>query len=157
MIQRDNLTHVKLTWIKDTQENWLRFGDPVNDQIIDRRRRILSFAPGSIFAFIRWQANDYGTVKSTIHIVRAVADGEAFSTVPEIDPGGEIVLRINGWPKVTRVLNLIDVVDALGVDPCNVAPDYWRHVHNRQLIGMEPRRYTRARHVVWLLRQRIGA
>ena len=38
----------------------------VAEQIRDHRRRILSFAPGSIFAYVRWAANDFGTDVSRI-------------------------------------------------------------------------------------------
>ena len=42
---------------------------------------------------------------------------------------------MDGWPKVERVLQAIDAIEALGVDPADVAPDYWRHVHNRLRAG----------------------
>ena len=112
-------------------------------KILDRHRRVVSFAPGSIFAFVRWAANDFGTIISRIDIVRAVAPGEPYQTLPFVRPGGDILLRIDGWPKVERVLQAIDAVEALGVDPADAAPDYWRHVHNRLTAGDEPRAYTR--------------
>jgi hypothetical protein len=33
-------------------------------------------------------------------------------------------LRLSGWPKVERVLQLIDAVEVLGIDPADVAPDH---------------------------------
>ena len=48
-----NLTHVELLWLEKRIENWIRFGRHAEEQILDRRRRILSFVPGSIFAFMR--------------------------------------------------------------------------------------------------------
>ena len=54
------------------------------EQILDKRRRILSFAPGSIFAFVRWTSNDFGTVISRIDILRAVAPGQRCATVPYV-------------------------------------------------------------------------
>ena len=94
------LTHVELVWLKKRIENWIRFGRIAEDHVLDRQRRIVSFAPGSIFAFVRWASNDFGTVVSRIDIVRAVASGEPYSTVPYVRPGGEILLRLSGWPKV---------------------------------------------------------
>ena len=99
----DALTAVELTWLEKRVEHWIRFGRDVSETIIDRRRRVLSFAPNTIFAFVRWASNDYGTVVSRIDIVRAIAPGEAYQTLPFVRPGGEILLRISGWPKVERV------------------------------------------------------
>ena len=70
------LTHVELTWIEKKIEHWLRFGRHVEKKILDRRRSIVSFAPNSIFAFVRWASNDYGTIISRMDIVRAVETGE---------------------------------------------------------------------------------
>ncbi|MFX8500687.1 DUF2840 domain-containing protein, partial [Acinetobacter baumannii] len=42
-----HLTLVELTWVEKRIEHWIRFGRPVSDQIIDRRRRVVSFVPGS--------------------------------------------------------------------------------------------------------------
>jgi hypothetical protein len=149
------LTHVELTWIEQRVEHWIRFGRFAEDHIIDRRRRVVSFAPGSIFAFVRWASNDFGTIISRVDIVRATAQGEPYTTLPFVRPGGEILLRLHGWGKVERVLQMIDTVDAIGVDPADAAPDYWRHVHNRLTVADDPRLYTRARHIAWLLRRRL--
>jgi Protein of unknown function (DUF2840) len=149
------LTHVELFWQERVREHWLRFGSPVGDRIIDRRRRVASFAPGAIFAFIRWAANDYGTVISKIDIVRAVSRGETYSTLPHVDPGGEILLHLHGWPKVEQLLCAIDAIEALGIAPEDVAPEHWRHIHNRVSAGLPPSNYSLARHQAWLLREGI--
>ena len=153
----DTFTHVELTWIEKRIEHWIRFGRDVSEKILDRRRRILSFAPDSVIAYVRWASNDFGTVVSRIDILRAVHPGEAFSTVPYVRPGGEILLRLSGWPKVERVLQAIDAVEALGIDPTDAAPDHWRHVHNRLIAGDEPRQYARDQHSAWLKRRRIAS
>jgi Protein of unknown function (DUF2840) len=150
-------TTVEILWIENEIERWLRFGREVSERIIDRRRRLVSFRPNSVFAFIRWASNDYGTASSRIDIVRTVGDGEPFATLPFVTPGGDILLHLNGWPKVQRALAAIDTVDALGIDPCDAAPDYWRHVHNRLSVGDEPREYRRDRHAAWLLRAAVQA
>jgi hypothetical protein len=151
----DNMTHVQLTWIEKRIEHWIRFGRIAKDEIVDRRRRMVSFRPGAVFAFVRWSANDYGTVSSRIDIVRAVGAGEPFTTLPFAQPGGDILLSIEGWPKVSQVLGHIDAVDNAGVDPCDAAPDHWRHVHNRVAAGHQPRAYTMERHRAWLKRREI--
>jgi uncharacterized protein DUF2840 len=151
------LTRVELTWLKNRIENWIRFGRIVEEHRIDRQRRVVSFAPSSIFAFVRWASNDYGTVVSRIDILRAVGPGERYSTVPGVRPGGESLLRLASWPKVEKVLQPIDQVEALGIDPADAAPEYWRHVHNRLSAGEQPRPYTRSRHLAWLHRRAMSS
>ena len=151
----DSLTHVELTHIEKRIENWIRFGREVHEQVQDRRRRLFSYRAGSIFAFVRWAANDFGTIISRIDIVRAVEPGEAYQTLPFVRPGGDILLKIEGWPKVQQVLRHIDAVEDVGVDLHAVSPDHWRHVHHRLTAGHEPRAYTKERHQAWLKRQEI--
>jgi hypothetical protein len=89
-------------------------------------------------------------------IVRAVEPGVCYQTLPFVRPGGEILLRVDGWPKVERVLQAIDAVEALDIDPADAAPEYWRHLHNRLAAGHEPRAYTRAQHAAWLKRRSVA-
>ncbi|WP_256754905.1 DUF2840 domain-containing protein, partial [Mesorhizobium sp. Mes31] len=82
------------------------------------------------FAFVRWAANDFGTIISRIDIVRAVARGDAYQTLPFVRPGGDILLKVESWPKVERVLQAIDAIQRLDIEPELVSPDHWRHIHN---------------------------
>jgi len=151
------LTEVELYWHQGRVERWIRFGSVVCERVIDRRRRVVGFSPGSIFAYVRWAANEHGTIASRIDILRAAPPGAAISTVPGVNPGGEILLRLATWPKVQRVLKGIDIIEALGIDPKDAAPDHWRHVHSRIFVGENPRAYSRTRHRAWLLRRTIEA
>lgn len=148
-------THVELYWVEGKREHWLRFGSPISDTILDRRRRKLGFRTGQVFAFVRWASNDYGTVQSQLSIVRCVGSGEPFTTLASVDPGGDILLWVSGWPKVERVFEGIDAIEALGIDPCEVAPDHWRHVHSRMAVALAPRGYSPARHRAWLQRKAL--
>jgi Protein of unknown function (DUF2840) len=152
----NDLTHVELLWLEKRIENRVRFGHAVAEQKLDRHRRILSFAPGSSFAFVRWTSNDFGAVISRIDILRAIAPGQRCATVPYVRPGGELLLRLSGWSKVERVLQIVDAIEALGIDPADAAPDYWHHVHNRLSVNEVLRAYTRSRHQAWLRRRRIA-
>ncbi|MFQ3452421.1 DUF2840 domain-containing protein [Bradyrhizobium sp. UFLA01-814] len=149
------LTRVELTWVEKRIEHWLRFGRRAEEKILDRRRSVSSFAPGSIFGFVRWASNDYGTVVSRMDIVRAVEPGQPYQTLPFVRPGGEILLRVDSWPKVERVLQAVDAIEALAIDPADAAPEYWRHLHNRLAAGHAPRAYTREQHVAWLKRRSV--
>jgi len=155
-VTADTHTYVDLIWIEKRLQRWIRFGCVASEQIIDRHRSIVAFVPDDVFAFVRWASNDFGTVVSRIDILRAVRPGEPCSTVGFVRPGGESLLRIYGWAKVERVLQAIDAIEALGVDPAEVAPDHWRHIHNRLTAGAVPHAYTRERHAAWLKRQRIA-
>ena len=135
-ILMSELTQVELLWLERLIENRIRFGRAVEERILDRNRRVLSFA--------------------RIDILRAVVPGQRCSTVPYVRPGGEILLRLSGWPKVERALQLIDAVEALGVDPADAAPDYWHHVHNRLSVNETPRAYTKSRHQAWLHRRKVA-
>lgn len=148
-------TLVHLTWEEGRIEHRIRFGHPIYKRTLDRRTRVVGFAPQSIFAFVRWASNDYGTVVSRIDILRAIGRGEPFQTLPFVRPGGDLLLKLNGWPKVERVLQLVDGIEALGIDPADAAPAYWRHVHNRLTTGAEARDYTRDQHGAWLARRNI--
>nr|WIE91308.1 DUF2840 domain-containing protein [Mesorhizobium sp. WSM4875] len=153
-LPRGGLTTVELTWIGKRIEHRIRFGRPADQTIIGKRRRVVGFAPGSVFAFVRWAANDFGTVVSRIDIVRAVLPGEPYQTLPYVRPGGEILLKIAGWDKVERVLQLIDAIEAIGLDAVEAAPDYWRQTHNRLIAGGTPPAYSLEQHRAFLLRKR---
>ena len=153
-LPHDTLTHVELTWVENKIENCIRFGLHAHEQILDRRLRILSFRPGMVFALVRWEANDFGTIVSRIDIVRTVARNEACQSLPFVRPGGDILLKVEGWPKVERVLQAIDVIERIGIDPEEVSPYHWRHIHNRLAAGHEPRAYTLEHHRAFLLRLR---
>jgi hypothetical protein len=152
--QADGLTRIELIWHQQQIEHWIRFGRDVGEQILDRRRRILSFASNSIVAYVRWASGDFGTIVSRIDILRTIRRGEAFSTVPYVRPGGEILLRASGWPRVERVLQAIDAIEQIGIDAADACPDYWRHVHNRLATGEVSRPYSREQHRAWLLRKK---
>jgi hypothetical protein len=149
-------TDVELLFLEGQVERWIRFGRWAEERIVDRRRRILCFEPGSIFALVRWQAGEHGTALSRIDILRAVAPGEPFTTLPFVAPGGELLLHIQGWGKVETVLQAIDAVELLGIEPRDAAPDHWRHVGNRLSAGLAPRAYDSRRHAAWLRRREIG-
>jgi hypothetical protein len=149
-------TQVELLWLEGQIERWIRFGRSTGERVIDRRRRVLEFAPGAVFGLVRWRSGDYGTVESRIAVLRAVAIGEPFTTYPFVAPGAEILLNLNGWPRVQTALEAIDAIERIGIPLSTVAPDHWRHVGARISVGLPPRRYDRARHRAWQLRRKLA-
>jgi len=148
-------TLVELTFEKRKVEHWIRFGRKSYEQILDRRRSVVGFAPDSIFAFVRWAAGEHGTIISRIDIVRAIGRGEPFQTLPFVRPGGDILLRLDGWPKVQKALEAIDAVEAAGIEAADAAPDHWRHVGDPIAAGLPVRPYGLGRHAAWLRRRAI--
>lgn len=153
---RNDRTEIELIWIEKRLEHWIRFGRVASERIVSRKTRIVTFRPDAVVALVRWSANDYGTVHSRIDILRAVRPGEPYTTAPFVRPGGELLLSIQGWPKVRTVLEVIDRIEAEDLDPCDIAPEHWRHVHNRLSAGEPARAYTAERHRAWLKRKALG-
>lgn len=150
-----DLTLVELTWKKGAIEHWIRFGRPSYEHMINREKRLVGFVPGSVFAFVRWAANGYGTIVSRIDVLQAAERAAPYQTIPFVRPGGALLLKIHGWSKVEKVLKSIDAIEAMGIDPVDISTDYWRHAHHRLSVGEEPHPYSRAEHRAWLKRQRI--
>jgi hypothetical protein len=150
-----DVIEVDLTWWQGRIEEWVRFGAPAAEVLHDRRRRTLSFAAGAVLARVCWTGGDYGTSASRLEILRAPKPGEGFTALPGVRPGAELLALVDGWARVRRALEVIDAIEAAGFDPAAIAPDHWRHVHNRLVAGLPPRPYDRARHRAWRLRARI--
>jgi hypothetical protein len=148
-------TSVLVVFARDRINVRLRFARPARERRLDRRRRLALFAPNSIFALLRWERGPHGTTISHITIMRTVAPGETCLAWPYVHPGAETLLFASGWHKVEHVLQTIDAVEALGVDPSDAAPDYWRHVHNRLRVRQPHRLYSVEQHRAWLRRREL--
>jgi hypothetical protein len=154
--REDDLTWVELVFDKGRIERWIRFGVAVDQRIVTRQNRFVGFHPGSVFGFVRWAADARGTVVSRLDILIAPHPSEARTSVPGVTPGGVSLLRLTGWPRVKATLEAIDAIEALGIAPEVVAPDHWRHLHNRLLVGERPQTYSKCRHAAWLLRRAVA-
>ena len=150
------VTDVDLIWLAGRVERWIRFGRPVAERIIDRRRRVISFPPGAVFALVHWEGGKYGTTVSRIWVLQALRPGETGIPSPHVAPAVEVLLDLKTWTKVEAALLAIDAIEAAGLHPCDVAPDHWRHVGHRIAAAQAPSPYTRARHRAWLMRQQLG-
>lgn len=151
------LTWVELTFDPGRTERWIRFGEVVDQKIISRRNRFVAFRPGALFAFVRWSANDHGTVVSRLDILQAADASRDRIAIPGVVPGAVSLLRLNGWPRVRRALEIIDAVEVAGFKAAEAAPDYWRHVQARLAVSLPPLDYTAERHRAWRLRQQVSS
>ncbi len=144
------LTRVSLAYVERRFKLYLRFGQPVREVRLDRWRREASFMPASIFCRIRWQANDYGTIYWQLLVLRACTLLEDMQRIPGIRPGARILLRAEGEHQVMALLQKIDAIETLGIDPAEAAPAYWGTLGNRLAARLPLPVYTTEQHAAWL-------
>jgi len=150
------LTRVTLIFVPEKRNVWLRFGRHSHETIIDTQRRTAEFAPGAVFCRVRWEANAYGTVLWQLAVLQAAAPGDTLQHVAGIVPGATLLLYVRTARNVQATLRLIDAIEATRVDPADVAPTYWRMVHNRLAARVEVSPYAPDRHAAYLLRRPLA-
>ena len=108
------------------------------------------FLPTAIFCRIRWQSNDYGTVRWQLIVLQACTPLDAMQSIPGVRPGARILLHAEGEQKTRAVLARIDAIEALGIEPAEVSPAYWRTLGNRLAAHLPLPDYSAERHAAWL-------
>jgi hypothetical protein len=150
------LTEVESHFLRDRLNHRVRFGHPTRETYIDRRRARAWFEPKSIFGYVRWENGAFGSVLWRLYVLRAGAPGDALCRVPGVRPGAEILLRLDGGPKVKPALLIIDNLEDRGFDPAEVSPDYWRHINGRLAASGTVRPYSAEQHAAWRERREIA-
>ena len=151
-----SLTEVRLTWIEGRCEHMLRFGRVADDRTDSEASRIVSFRPGAVFALVRRISSDFGPTCCSLSVVQAAKAGQISAPIASVIVGGERLLHVENLTHVSQVLEMVDAMEADGIDPCDASPDHWRDVAARLNGGRQIRPYTRARHAAWLQRSRTG-
>ncbi|CAP42529.1 MULTISPECIES: DUF2840 domain-containing protein [Pseudomonadota] len=144
------LTRVALAYIEARFKLYLRFGEPARAHQLDRWRRSAVFLPGALFCRVRWQSNDFGTVRWQLMVMQACTPLDAAQRIPGVQPGARLLLHAEGDGQVRAVLERIDAIEALGVAPIAVSPAYWRTLANRLAARLPLPEYTAERHAAWL-------
>ena len=144
------LTRVALAYIEPRFNLYLRFGEPARIVRLHRWRRCAVFLPGAMFCRIRWQANDYGTVRWQLMVMQACTPLDAAQRIPGVQPGARLLLHAEGENAVRAVLERIDAIEVLGIAPAAVSPAYWRTLANRLAARSPLPEYTAERHAAWL-------
>ncbi|HGA3012682.1 TPA: DUF2840 domain-containing protein [Pseudomonas aeruginosa] len=144
------LTRVSLAYIEARFKLYLRFGEPVRTLQLDRWRRCAVFLPGAVFCRVRWQANDYGTIRWQLMVMQACTPLEAAQRIPGVQPGARLLLHAEGDANVRAMLERIDAIEVLGITPAAVSPAYWRTLGNRLAARLPLPEYTTERHAAWL-------
>lgn len=148
-------TRVEIAFYPEHLNHWLRFGEPDEQQDLDRRRSLALFKPDRIFGYVRWRANEYGTQDWRFTIVQTAEPSLLLSRIDGVTPGGEVLLLVTGNTKVKRALLQIDALEAAEFEPADVSPVYYRHVHNRIAARRPVRAYSMAQHEAYVAAQRV--
>ncbi|RZJ02382.1 MAG: DUF2840 domain-containing protein [Haliea sp.] len=143
---------VSLAFVEHRVNLWLRFGRPVRETVVDRWRRVATFEPNAVCCRVKWIGNDYGTALWQLMVLEAPMPFDGAQRIAGVTPGACILLRADGEQQVKAVLDVIDAIEALGVDPAVVAVTYWRTVGNRLAARQPPPDYTTERHAAHLAR-----
>ena len=144
------LTRVALAYIDQRFDLYLRFGDPARIIRFDRWRRCAVFTPNAVLCRIRWQANDYGTIRWQLMVMQACMPMDGAQRISGVQPGARLLLHAEGEQSVRAVLARIDAIEALGITPVGVSPAYWRTLANRLAAHLPLPEYTAERHAAWL-------
>ena len=144
------LTRVSLAYIEARFKLYLRFGEPARTLQLDRWRRCAVFLPGAMLCRIRWQANDYGTIRWQLMVMQTCTPLDAVQRIPGVQPGARLLLHAEGDANVRAVLERIDAIEALGIAAIDVSPAYWRTLGNRLAARLALPEYTAERHAAWL-------
>ncbi|HBO4053247.1 TPA: DUF2840 domain-containing protein [Pseudomonas aeruginosa] len=147
------LTRVALACIEPCFKLYLRFGEPARTLQLDRWRCCAVFLPNAVLCRIRWQANDYGTIRWQLMVMQTVTPLDAVQRIPGVQPGARLLLHAEGDANVRAVLERIDGIEALGIAPAAVSPAYWRTLGNRLAARSLLPEYSIERHAVWLARR----
>ena len=140
------LTRVSLAYIEPRFKLYLRFGEPARTLQLDRWRRCAVFLPSAIFCRIRWQANDYGTVRWQLMVMQACTPLDAAQRIPGVQPGARLLLHAEGENQVRAVLERIDAIEALGIAPIAVSHGEGR-VESHALTALDQSGLVTARFV----------
>jgi hypothetical protein len=142
------LTRVKLSFVSEYHNCWLRFGYPVHYKDCGRFQRWAMFTPSATFCRVYWDANPYGMTRWQLLVLQAGAPGEAMQKMLGIYPAIHVLLRANGERQVKLVLGQMTAIEALGIELAAVSPAYWRIAHNRLAARLALPVYTAKRHTI---------
>lgn len=143
---------VSLAFIEHRVNVWLRFGQPVRETPLDRWRRVATFEPNAVCCRVKWIGNDYGTALWQLMVLQAPMPFDGAQRIAGVAPGARILLRTDGEQQVKAVLEVIDTIESLSIDPAVVAVTYWRTVGNRLAARLTLPDYTTERHEAHLAR-----
>ena len=144
------LTRVALAYIEPRFKLYLRFGEPARTLQLDRWRRCAVFLPNAVLCRIRWQANDYGTIRWQLMVMQAATPLDDMQRIPGVRPAARLLLHAEGENAVRAVLERIDGIEGQGIAAIDVSSAYWRTLGNCLAARLALPEYTAERHAAWL-------
>ncbi|MFN3438204.1 MAG: DUF2840 domain-containing protein [Acidovorax sp.] len=143
---------VSLAFVEHRVNVWLRFGQPVRETVLDRWRRVAIFEPNAVCCRVKWIGNDYGTALWQLMVLQAPMPFDGAQRIAGVVPGARILLRADGEQQVKSLLEKIDAIEALSIEPAAVAATYWHTVGNRLAARQPLPDYTSEGHAAHLAR-----
>jgi hypothetical protein len=102
-----------------------------------------------VFCRIRWQANDYGTIRWQLMVMQACTPLDAAQRIPGVQPGARLLLHAEGEQRCAPCWNA-STPSRRWASRLDVSPAYWRTLGNRLAARLPLPEYTAERHAAWL-------
>lgn len=138
-------------------ERCLRFGHPTQRLQLDAQRERLQFPPRAVFAVLSQRDGGHERPARRLSILRTVSPGQAFSLLPGIEPGAQILLDLKQPLQVERALAAIADLEQAGFRAEQIASDHWVNLAGRIVSGLPIRSYDHRLDRAWRTRRRQGA
>lgn len=139
------MTHtiVQVHFVRGLINHRIRFGTPEALVKLDKYRSVATFSLGSIFGYIRWRANEYGTQDWRVYVLKAQSNGYV-SEVAGISPAVKVLVNVQGKPAVKRCLSALDELEIEAGGSLEAVPEtYWPCFSNALLLRKAPRKLPR--------------
>lgn len=141
------ITHVQIHFVKDIINHRLLFGEPVEVIKLDRFRRLAVFEPQSIFGYIRWRANNFGTIDWKLYIAKTGDEG-LMTQLAGVSPAVKLLVSVSGLDRMKRALPVLDAIKAQTKNGLMGVPEsYWQAVQTSLMLRSSlhelPRHYRK--------------
>ena len=134
---RDPLTVVTEQYRKNRHNHRILFGVPTRCVRLDWHRKLQVFRPGYLFAYERWEGNEYGAQSWSIFVCRASKNNRSLTRLPGILPGVDLLVHAKGRTQCERVFAWLDALKAVNRSPLSIPTRQWRAVQMALKTGAD--------------------
>lgn len=143
------LTRVSLSLVEHRIRLALRFGHPLRVLRLSTGWRCAVFQLEAVFCRTHWACLDDSSERWQLMVLQACMPWHGMRRIAGIQPGAQLLLHAQGEQSVQSVLQQIDAIEALGIDPVAVSPVYWRSLGEHLVARQSLPAYTVAQHVAY--------